>query len=97
MNLASWVESANGHPDFPIQNLPFGVFDPGISADLPERGPRGGIRIGDQVLDLAALAAVVCSRDRRNSHRVRLRQRSMGSSRSAQVREKTYAYRYLAF
>ena len=22
----SWVTSANGHPDFPIQNLPVGVF-----------------------------------------------------------------------
>ena len=22
----SWVESANGHPDFPLQNLPLGVF-----------------------------------------------------------------------
>ena len=56
VNLASWVESADGHPDFPIQNLPFGVFDPGVSADLPEQGPRGGIRIADQVLDLPALA-----------------------------------------
>ena len=24
--LTSWVASAQGHPDFPIQNLPFGVF-----------------------------------------------------------------------
>ena len=24
--LTSWVSSAQGHPDFPIQNLPFGVF-----------------------------------------------------------------------
>ena len=24
----SWVASANGHADFPIQNLPFGVFSP---------------------------------------------------------------------
>lgn len=45
----SWVESANGHPDFPIQNLPFGVFSTnGVK--------RGGIAIGDAVLDLAALA-----------------------------------------
>ena len=45
----SWVESANGHPDFPIQNLPFGVFS-------PQRGPpRGGVAIGDQILDLQAL------------------------------------------
>ena len=26
--LRSWVASANGHPDFPIQNLPLGVFTP---------------------------------------------------------------------
>jgi len=42
----SWVESANGHPDFPIQNLPIGVFSP---TGLP---PRGGIAIGDAILDL---------------------------------------------
>ena len=24
----SWIASANGHPEFPIQNLPFGVFTP---------------------------------------------------------------------
>ena len=47
----SWLASANGHPDFPVQNLPFAVFS--------ERGkhpsPRGGVAIGDQVLDLGAL------------------------------------------
>jgi len=26
MALKSWVESANGHPDFPLENLPFGRF-----------------------------------------------------------------------
>ncbi len=26
--LRSWVASAEGHPDFPIQNLPLGVFAP---------------------------------------------------------------------
>ena len=36
-SLQSWVASANGHPDFPIQNLPFGVFGPLAGA------PRGGI------------------------------------------------------
>ena len=46
----SWVDGANGHRDFPIQNLPLGIF----SDD--ERGPRGGIAIGDRILDLAALA-----------------------------------------
>ena len=45
----SWVDSANGHPDFPLQNLPFGVFSRGDS------GPRGGVAIGDCILDLQAL------------------------------------------
>ena len=44
----SWVASANGHPDFPIQNLPLGVFSP------EGGGPRGGIAIGDEILDIAA-------------------------------------------
>jgi fumarylacetoacetase len=44
----SWVASANGHADFPIQNLPLGVFTP------PGGGPRGGVAIGDEILDLAA-------------------------------------------
>jgi fumarylacetoacetase len=47
--LRSWVDSANGHGDFPIQNLPLGVFSrPGETA-------RGGVAIGDSILDLAAL------------------------------------------
>lgn len=37
--LRSWVESANGHPDFPVQNLPLGVFSPAGGA------PRGGVVI----------------------------------------------------
>jgi fumarylacetoacetase len=45
----SWVGSANGHPDFPIQNLPLGVFSPAGGA------PRGGIAIGDEILDLPAV------------------------------------------
>ena len=44
----SFVKSANGHPDFPIQNLPFGIFS------TTEGEPRGGVAIGDHVLDLAA-------------------------------------------
>ena len=44
----SWVASANDSAsDFPIQNLPYGVFDAG-------QGPRIGVAIGDQVLDLKA-------------------------------------------
>lgn len=46
--LHSWVESANGHPDFPLANLPLGVF----SRDGGE--PRGGVAIGDFILDLKA-------------------------------------------
>jgi len=47
--LRSWVESANDpNTDFPIQNLPFGVFD---RIDSGAKG-RVGIAIGDQILDL---------------------------------------------
>jgi fumarylacetoacetase len=52
-DLKSWVESANEPgTDFPIQNLPFGIF-----RDRRNRNeaPRGGVAIGDQILDLAAL------------------------------------------
>jgi fumarylacetoacetase len=47
--LRSWVESANSaEHDFPIQNLPFGVFRPeGTALEF-----RGGVAIGDCVLDL---------------------------------------------
>ena len=51
--LESWVESANSpETDFPIQNLPFGIFRRAGSRE----GPRGGIAIGDQILDLVALS-----------------------------------------
>jgi len=57
----SWVESANqATSDFPIQNLPFGVF----SADGEEGSGRVGIAIGDSILDVtAALAAGLISDD----------------------------------
>src|SRR3954471_3406697 len=49
--LQSWVESANSpDADFPLQNLPFGVFRR-HGLDEPF---RGGVAIGDQILDLAA-------------------------------------------
>lgn len=45
----SWVESANDpKSDFPIQNLPFGVFRPKSG----DGQPRIGVAIGDQVLDV---------------------------------------------
>ncbi|MFN3370082.1 MAG: fumarylacetoacetase [Sphingomonadaceae bacterium] len=42
-----WVPGADGHPDFPVQNLPLGLFSDGDS------GPRAGVAIGDHVFDLA--------------------------------------------
>lgn len=45
----SWVESANGHCDFPIQNLPLGIFSHGNSRK------KAGVAIGDSILDLQAL------------------------------------------
>lgn len=48
----SWVQSANdGRTDFPIQNLPLGVFAP------REGGPRAGVAIGDRIFDIAAARA----------------------------------------
>ena len=49
----SWVQSAQGHTDFPIQNLPYGVFR--------RRGTDGppviGVAIGDEILDIGAAGA----------------------------------------
>jgi len=75
IDLRSWVASANdGATDFPLQNLSFGIFR--------RRGSnesfRGGVAIGDQILDLASAvhrgvfnglaqgAAVSASRERLN-------------------------------
>jgi fumarylacetoacetase len=53
--LKSWVASANAaNGDFPIQNLPFASFRRAHSSE----SFRGGVAIGDQVLDLAALQAL---------------------------------------
>ncbi len=46
----SWVAGANGHADFPVQNLPYGIFSP------PGGGPRPGVAIGDSILCLAGAA-----------------------------------------
>ncbi|MGQ0741350.1 MAG: fumarylacetoacetase [Alphaproteobacteria bacterium] len=49
----SWVESANDPAgDFPIQNLPFGVFREGGAT-------RAGVAIGEFVLDAGALAPML--------------------------------------
>src|SRR6266851_5353000 len=51
-DLESWVESANAPGcDFPIQNLPFGIFRRKNSKE----SRRAGVAIGDQIFDLAAL------------------------------------------
>jgi fumarylacetoacetase len=43
--LKSWIDTANeGENDFPIQNLPYGVFEPGVI----------GVAIGDRILNLRA-------------------------------------------
>jgi fumarylacetoacetase len=50
--VQSWVESANvAGSDFPIQNLPFGVFRRRAAGATP----RVGIAIGDRILDLAGI------------------------------------------
>jgi fumarylacetoacetase len=50
--LKSWVAAANRPGgDFPIQNLPFAIFR---RAGTPESF-RGGVAIGDQILDLRTL------------------------------------------
>ena len=49
----SWVESANASTqDFPVQNLPFGIF-----SDRHNDARRVGVAIGDETVDLAVLHA----------------------------------------
>jgi fumarylacetoacetase len=51
--LHSWVESANvAGADFPIQNLPFGVF-----ARQPTDSGQVGVAIGDMIVNLTAVHA----------------------------------------
>jgi len=53
-DLRSWVDSANRPgTDFPIQNLPLGVFRDWEG----DESPRVGVAIGDSVLDVAAVRA----------------------------------------
>jgi len=47
-SLTSWIESANSpEADFPIQNLPFGVFSRKGDSER-----RVGVAIGDQIIDI---------------------------------------------
>jgi fumarylacetoacetase len=76
-SLLSWISSANNpDSDFPIQNLPFAVFKNRAS----EQDFRGGVAIGDQIVDLAALsklevfsglaqqAVEACAKDQLNTY-----------------------------
>jgi fumarylacetoacetase len=45
MALKSWIDSANYATDFPLENLPFGVFRAGRRAHI-------GVAIGERILDL---------------------------------------------
>lgn len=46
----SWVEGADLHPEFPVQNLPLGVFSPRTGQ------ARIGTAIGDHLIDLHGLS-----------------------------------------
>jgi fumarylacetoacetase len=51
----SWLPSANAPgADFPLQNLPFCVFRRAGTGETP----RGGVGIGDRILDMAAAASL---------------------------------------
>lgn len=50
--LRSWVVSANlAGSDFPVQNLPFGIF----KRSGFDESPHAGVAIGDRILDLGAI------------------------------------------
>jgi fumarylacetoacetase len=53
---SSWVPAADVHPDFPVQNLPLGMFS---TSGTP---PRAGVAIGDHVLDLTAAAPLLAGK-----------------------------------
>ena len=67
----SWVRSANVRgTDFPLQNLPLGVFRRANSREAP----RVGIAIGDYLLDVAACLAAGCFDN--GSHELRVTARA---------------------
>jgi fumarylacetoacetase len=47
----SWWSEANGHQDFPLHNLPLGIFN------LAGDAPRPGAALGEHILDLQAMDA----------------------------------------
>lgn len=48
--LRSWIQ-IDASSEFPIQNLPFGIFE------TPASAKRVGVRIGNYVLDLSLMAS----------------------------------------
>ena len=53
IDLRCWLDSANSlQTDFPIQNLPYAVF----RRHGTQQVYRGGVAIGDQIVDLSALS-----------------------------------------
>ncbi|WP_066557059.1 fumarylacetoacetase [Croceicoccus bisphenolivorans] len=50
----SWVPGADDHAEFPVQNLPLGIFSPKVEQD-----PRGGVAIGDSILCLRGVARLL--------------------------------------
>ena len=62
--LRSWVECAAGHGEFPIQNLPLGIFS------RTGEKPRPGVAIGNRVLDLPAVTASCRARSSRHSQAI---------------------------
>ncbi|ATE66955.1 fumarylacetoacetase [Rhizorhabdus dicambivorans] len=49
----SWVPGADTHRDFPVQNLPYGIFSEA------EGAPRPAVAIGDWLLDLSAISGLL--------------------------------------
>nr|BFE94314.1 hypothetical protein GCM10020185_48500 [Pseudomonas brassicacearum subsp. brassicacearum] len=47
----SWVACANGHADFPLQNLPLGIFS------VDGGALRSGVAIGERIFRSAGGAA----------------------------------------
>ncbi len=50
----SWIESSARHPDFPVQNLPLGLFSP-----PGETRRYAGIAIGDRILAIDRIASLL--------------------------------------
>jgi fumarylacetoacetase len=63
-SLRSWVTSANDRSDFPIQNLPFGVFRRRGSGDAW----RCGVAIGDSVVDVGTLSSMFTGQAKKASN-----------------------------